>query len=122
MNPKEEQDLRAEIDILNVDESSDEKESVENRNFTVGSGNNSDLEEAEEEKERVENIELEAKFVANRIKQLINEKFQIYDAKKQEKRDIKYKDIVVLLRSTKEPAPIFEKEILNSSSHFKISM
>ena len=107
------QDLRAEIDILNVDESSDEKESVENRNFTVGSGNNSDLEEAEEEKERVENIELEAKFVANRIKQLINEKFQIYDAKKQEKRDIKYKDIVVLLRSTKEPAPIFEKEILN---------
>lgn len=37
----------------------------------------------------------------------------MYDAKKQEKRDIKYKDIVVLLRSTKEPAPIFEKEILN---------
>ena len=50
--------------------------------------------------------------MANRIKQLIENKFQVYDAKKQEKRDIKYKDIVVLLRSTKEPAPIFEKEIL----------
>ena len=48
----------------------------------------------EEQKERVENIELEAKFVANRIKQLIENKFQIYDAKKQEQRDIKYKDKV----------------------------
>ena len=99
------QDLRAEIDILNVDEN--------NESFVAGNENSSDSEETEEEKERVENIELEAKFVANRIKQLIDGKFQIYDAKKQKKRDIKYKDIVVLLRSTKEPAPIFEKEILN---------
>jgi len=95
------QDLRAEIDILNVEEMADVDEYADSS------------EEVEEEKERVENIELEAKFVANRIKQLIENKFQIYDAKKQEKRDIKYKDIVVLLRSTKEPAPIFEKEILN---------
>ena len=49
-----------------------------------------DEETEENEKERLENIELEAKFVANRIKQLIDNKFQIYDAKKQEKRDIKY--------------------------------
>ena len=95
------QDLRAEIDILNVEE-----------DFEVDEYNDSS-EENEEEKERVENIELEAKFVANRIKQLIENKFQIYDSKKQEKRDIKYKDIVILLRSTKEAAPIFEKEILN---------
>ena len=95
------QDLRAEIDILNVESALDIDEDSDNSD------------ENEEEKERVENIELEAKFVANRIKQLIENKFQIYDAKKQEKRDIKYKDIVILLRSTKEPAPIFEKEILN---------
>jgi len=74
---------------------------------------NGEENDSEEEIERVENIELEAKFVANRIKELVENKFQIYDAKKQEKRDIKYKDIVVLLRSTKDPAPIFEKEILN---------
>jgi len=96
------QDLRAEIDILNVEEPDE----------PIGYSDE-DAEEAEEVKERVENIELEAKFVANRIKQLIENKFQIFDAKKQEKRDIKYKDIVVLLRSTKEAAPIFEKEILN---------
>ena len=96
------QDLRAEINILNIDE-------PEDSNYYI---NNND-DEKEDEEERVENIELEAKFVANRIKQLIENKFQIYDVKKQERRDIKYKDIVVLLRATKESAPIFEKEMLN---------
>ena len=91
------QDLRTEIDILNIE---DEQE-------------NNIEEDNEEETERVEDIDLEAKFVAKRIKQLIEDKFIIYDAKKEEKRNIQYKDIVVLLRSTKEAAPIFEKEILN---------
>ena len=98
------QDLRAEIDILNVDKILEDD--------IANNSEDSDKDDLEE-KERIENIELEAKFVAKRIQQLITNKFQVYDAKKQEKRDIKYKDIVVLLRSTKEPAPIFEKEILN---------
>ena len=109
------QDLKAEIDILLTDEKEDcaaeQKASATSTSNWKETSESDDDEE--EEKERVENIELEAKFVANRIKQLIEKKFQVYDAKKQEKRDIKYKDIVVLLRSTKEPAPIFEKEILN---------
>ncbi len=95
------EDLRTEIDILKVDEIEEAQ-------------NEDNLEEdIDEGKEKIENIELEAKFVANRIKQLIENKFQIYDIKKQEKRDISYKDIVILLRSTKESAPIFEKEILS---------
>ena len=106
------QDLRAEIDILTIDDEEDFASEQEAR-ATVPNTYETENEEDGDEIERVENIELEAKFVANRIKQLIDNKFQIYDAKKQEKRDIKYKDIVVLLRSTKEPAPIFEKEILN---------
>ena len=91
------QNLKAEINILNTE---DIEENIE--------------EDEEEEQERVEDIELEAKFVANKIKELIDTKFQIYDAKKQEKRDIQYKDIVILLRSTKEAAPIFEKEIIKN--------
>ena len=106
------QDLRAEIDILTIDDEEDLAQEQEAK-ATVPNTYETENEEDGDEIERVENIELEAKFVANRIKQLIDNKFQIYDAKKQEKRDIKYKDIVVLLRSTKEPAPIFEKEILN---------
>ncbi len=94
------QDLRTEINILNIDENQEQQEISEDN-------------ENKEETERVEDIELEAKFVANRIKKLIQDKFQVYDAKKQEKRNIRFSDIVVLLRSTKESAPIFEKEILN---------
>ena len=110
------QDLKAEIDILITDDTDEEDLSAEQKDSATTSTwkeTNGEENDSEEEIERVENIELEAKFVANRIKELVENKFQIYDAKKQEKRDIKYKDIVVLLRSTKEPAPIFEKEILN---------
>ena len=98
------ENLKTEIDILNIQGNISEE-----NNFSEEESD----EDIEEQKERLEDIELEARFVAKRIKELIDSKFQVYDVKKQEKRDIKYKDIVVLLRSTKEPAPIFEKEILN---------
>ena len=111
------QDLKAEIDILLTDDIDKENLATEQKASATTKltwkETSEDENDSEEEIERVENIELEARFVANRIKQLVENKFQVYDAKKQEKRDIKYKDIVVLLRSTKEPAPIFEKEILN---------
>lgn len=66
--------------------------------------------EEEEQQERVENVVVEAKLVANRIKEIINSEYQVYD-KKQGYRKITYKDIVVLLRSTAILAPIYEKEL-----------
>ena len=72
-----------------------------------------EIEQEEQEEERVENIELEARFVANKIKKLIESKFPVWDRKKEKYRDIEYKDIVVLLRSTATTAPIYEQEILN---------
>ena len=90
--------LNTEIDIIDV--SKEEKEE--------------DIED-NEELDRIENVELEAKFVANKIEKLIKSKTKIYDVKKQEFRDIKYKDIVILLRSTKNKAPIFEKELINKN-------
>ena len=70
-----------------------------------------DIEQTEIE-ERVEDIEVEARFVAKRIQKLIQEKFQVWDRKKGDFRDIQYKDIVVLLRATTQAAPIYEQEIL----------
>lgn len=67
-------------------------------------------EEEEEEFEQVENAVLEARFVAKQIQKLVEEKFQVYD-KKIGYRNICYKDIVILLRSTSTLAPIFEKEL-----------
>ena len=62
--------------------------------------------------EPIENIELEAKFVAKKIKEILDSKQVVFD-KKIGYRPITYKDIVILLRSTKDKANIFENEIIN---------
>ncbi len=95
-----EQNLNIELDIIDLKQ--DEEETKE------------EFEETEEgeEQERIEDVELEARFVANKIKNLIENKFQIWDGKKNKYRDIQYKDIVILLRSTSNIAPVYEQEII----------
>ena len=60
----------------------------------------------------LEKDEIEAKFVANRIKKLIDSNLHVYD-KKQGYRKVTYKDIVILLRTTSNIAQIYEKELNN---------
>ena len=60
--------------------------------------------------EPIENTEIEAKYVARKIKELVDSQKVIYD-KKAGYRPITFKDIVILLRATKERANVFEKEI-----------
>ena len=91
-----EQDLKTELNIIDLKEEENIWKSEE--------------EEEEDDSEKIENIVLEARFVANRIKQLIDNKYQVYD-KKKGYRNIEYKDIVVLLRSANVAAPIYEKEL-----------
>ena len=104
-NSKE--NLKTEINIIDVAE--DMTKELEGRDIEEESSK----ENSEEEEDRIENIELEARFVANRIKKLIDDKFQVWDRKKNKYRDIEYRDIVVLLRSTSNIAPVYEQEILN---------
>jgi len=70
-----------------------------------------ETETPEEDEEHIEDIELEARYVTQKIQELMQSNFQVYDAKKKEFRNLKYKDIAILLRSTKTSAPIFEKEL-----------
>lgn len=56
--------------------------------------------EENQEKEIVDNVTLEARMVARKIKDLINKGF-------------KYKDIAIILRSVNTIAPIIEKELMN---------
>ena len=62
---------------------------------------------------QLEKEQIEAKFVVKRIKELIDSKVQVKD-KKIGYRDVTYKDIVILLRSTSKLAPIYEKELVNN--------
>ena len=104
-------DLKTEIDVIQIEPKEEENENIEDLEVETEQESLDD-EDFKEEIERKEDIEVEAQFVANKIKQLVENKFQVYDTKNKIQRDIKYKDIVILLRSTKTSAPIFEKEII----------
>ena len=86
----------AELDIIDL---------KEDESITAFKG-----EEDEEEQERVEDDVLEAKFVANKIQELLNSNYMVFD-KKQGYRKIRPKDIVILLRATSNLSPIYEKEL-----------
>lgn len=73
---------------------------------------NDEEQEDEEDLRQLEKEEIEATFVAKRIEEIIKSKVQVKD-KKLGYRDVTYKDIVILLRSTSKTAPIYEKELLN---------
>ena len=103
--PEVEQNLKTEINIIDLKENEEEQNNLSTEDLSENI-------EDEEQQERIEDIELEARFVANKIKEIVQNKFQIWDAKNNTYRDIKYKDIVVLLRSTSNIAPIFEQEII----------
>ncbi len=66
--------------------------------------------EESQETEKVEDIVLEAKFVANKIKELIDSGYLVCN-KDKTYRKITYKDIAILLRSAQGIAPIYEQEI-----------
>ena len=97
------QNEKTEINIINLKEQ--EEISTENESKEQLDENN--------DNERIQDIELEARFVANKIKKIIDDKFQVWDKKQNKYRDIMYKDIVILLRATSNVAPIYEQEILN---------
>lgn len=70
-----------------------------------------------EEEEDIDSIGLEARIVARRIKELLNPEsntgkiFKVLDKETGEYRSLKYKDIVILLRATRNWSEIFLEEI-----------
>ena len=65
-----------------------------------------------QEMQKLQKDAIEAKLIADEIEELFKQNF-IVQEKNGNKRKIEYKDIVILLRSTKNVAPIYEKELLS---------
>ena len=99
------QNLKTEINVIDVKPIEEDEQSTQHIEYSEN--------DSEEEVEHLENIEIEAKYVANKIEELIDSKYQIYDRKSATFRNIKYKDIAILLRSTKDKANIYEQELIN---------
>lgn len=86
---------KTEINIINLEDTTKDSQEDEEDNVKT---------------ERIENSILEARYVAKKINELVNSNYYVLD-KKEGYRKVTYKDIVVLLRSTTELSPIYEKEI-----------
>jgi ATP-dependent helicase/nuclease subunit A len=92
-------DYSSEINILDVKDIEEDTEDSEEEN-------NESLEYISELKD----FEIEAKYIAERIKNLVNvDPFQVYNMKKGIFEDAKYKDIVILLRNIKDKGNILTK-------------
>ncbi|MBR2453151.1 MAG: helicase-exonuclease AddAB subunit AddA [Clostridia bacterium] len=65
--------------------------------------------------EKEDRVRLEARVVASRIRDMIDSKMEVFDKELKVMRPIRYKDIVVLMRKTKDEAPIFESVFGESS-------
>lgn len=72
-------------------------------------------EEGAEEEEPLNNIQLEARMVVKRIRELMgaNEgrRFKVFDKNLKNFRPLQYRDIVILLRATSNWAPVFSEEL-----------
>lgn len=121
--PKPKESLITEIELISLkDKEEDEdgeksndkerkKEEEQKENPNTKNDENEITEDQTEDLEPLENIELEAKHIAQKISTLIKSKFPVYDRKIGTYRPIRYRDIAILLRSTKNKASIIEQEI-----------
>ena len=103
---------KVELHIIDLKNSDNEKEDdiyIDNDNDDNESKEDI-IEDEKTENRKLEKVEIEAKYVAYEIKRLINSDYKIFD-KNEGYRNIKYRDIVILLRATSSISNIFEKEL-----------
>jgi ATP-dependent helicase/nuclease subunit A len=92
----------------------EKKEAVSDKNSEEELEEASDVELDNAEEESLDNIQVEARVAAKRIKELMSrsegKSFKVFDKKKESYRKVQFRDIVILLRATKDYAPIFVEE------------
>jgi ATP-dependent helicase/nuclease subunit A len=94
-------------------EDTGEDSSEEQMDYSEGEGSDS-----AEEEEELDKIQLEARLVAGRIKDLMSRNkdkvFKVLDKDTGDYRPVTYKDIVILMRATSNWAPVFVEELMGA--------
>lgn len=102
-NYPESNDFAVELTVIDMNQEEDHNPSSD------------DQEEEDSKKEELEQSQLEARYIANKIHEMMKSGHQVYDPKRKTHRPIAFKDIVILLRSFSW-APTFMEEF----KHFQI--
>ncbi len=93
-----------------------ETESLLKTEINIIETENSETQDSVSEQiEEISSTQKEAYAISEKIEELINGQFKLYDAKKNKYRNIEYKDIVILLRSANKKANIYE-EVLKTKN------
>lgn len=104
--PEHNQNINTQLHIIDLkEEKKDEWDLYETE---------SEEDEEDEAAELIEKNLLEARFVAKKIKELLDSNYQVYD-RQLGYRKATYKDIVILLRATSNISQIYEKELLEQA-------
>lgn len=118
-NCDESRKIGGEVELHLIETVDLNKEDTSEPSDTQSNGEESDIEENLDEDEMLDNLQQEARMVANRIIELLQQdesgkKFSVLDKKTNEYRDLQFKDIVILLRTTKNWTDIFTEELSKS--------
>ena len=101
---------KSELHIISIEKDDEKDDTFDDYDYN----DNADIEDSNEidsdDNEPIENTLIESKFVANKIKELLNSNYMVYD-KDLGYRKVEYKDIVILLRKTVDRVPVYEKEL-----------
>ena len=103
------QDNKIEVDIIDLKEKEDD---IYKDEYSEDNDESDDEKDEDLDLKDLEDIEVEAKFVAERIDKLVRSKYQIFDKDKKVMRDIKYSDIVILLLAPRNSGSIYEQELI----------
>ena len=103
------QDNKIEVDIIDLKEKEDD---IYKDEYSEDNDESDDEKDEDLDLKDLEDIEVEAKYVAERIDKLVRSKYQIFDKDKKVMRDIKYSDIVILLLAPRNSGSIYEQELI----------
>lgn len=103
------------VELMLIDRSGGIEDVVDKRSYTLEDDEEkSEDGESEGDQADLETVQLEARLMAQKIKELIGTEgqkpFQVYETKQKLLRPIHYRDIVILLRSTSSWAPAILEE------------
>ncbi|WP_028610365.1 helicase-exonuclease AddAB subunit AddA [Paenibacillus harenae] len=112
-DPEPADNCRVEFAVLNKAGADDAAEDSDGPEFTE---QEEDIEQNEngsaaESAAELKTAQLEARWIAERLRRLIDSGFQVYDGKRKASRSLQWRDVVILLRATQQWAPIMIEEL-----------
>ncbi|WP_138753335.1 helicase-exonuclease AddAB subunit AddA [Paenibacillus sinopodophylli] len=111
--PSDENQFKVEFAVLNKADNEEESAYSDNLEQTDEADESDQTENAapSESIAELKTAQLEARWIGQQLKSLVEQSFQVYDGKRRESRPMQWRDVVILLRATQAWSPIIIEEL-----------